>query len=290
MKDFENYLHRRSYRTNTVRGIRNNVTYFINWCLETGVLSDKATYTDLLNYMQWSQAKGNAKHTINAKILAIKHYYNYLMEENEREDNPAMELRIRNQVKRVPSNLLSQAELETMHQNFSSAGLVGKRNKIVLGLMIYQGLHMGEIRALEVMDLKLEEGKIYVPQSARSNSRTLKLEAQQILHLQNYILQIRPLILSVAEKQSNKLFVSTGKGHQLANSMDKMMRSIKKHYPQVKDAKQIRASIITDWLKKYNIREVQYLCGHRYVSSTEHYRTDKMESLQEQLEKLHPIK
>jgi len=31
------------------------------------------------------------------------------------------------------------------------------------------------------------------------------------------------------------------------------------------------------------------MAGHRYVSSTERYRGDKLESLQEQLEKLHPI-
>jgi integrase/recombinase XerD len=53
---------------------------------------------------------------------------------------------------------------------------------------------------------------------------------------------------------------------------------------------QIRASTITNWLKHYNLREVQYMAGHKYVSSTERYRMDTLEDLQKELEKYHPLK
>jgi len=53
---------------------------------------------------------------------------------------------------------------------------------------------------------------------------------------------------------------------------------------------QIRASVITNWLHHYNLREVQYMAGHRFVSSTERYRTDNLEDLQKELEKYHPLK
>jgi len=57
----------------------------------------------------------------------------------------------------------------------------------------------------------------------------------------------------------------------------------------VKDAKQIRASVITHWLKTHNIREVQVMAGHRYISSTERYVQDNLENLHEMIETLHPI-
>ena len=53
---------------------------------------------------------------------------------------------------------------------------------------------------------------------------------------------------------------------------------------------QIRARTITGWLKHYNLREVQYMAGHKYVSSTERYRMDILEDLQKELEKNHPLK
>jgi integrase/recombinase XerD len=53
---------------------------------------------------------------------------------------------------------------------------------------------------------------------------------------------------------------------------------------------EIRASVITNWLQHYNLREVQYMAGHKFVSSTERYRTDNLEDLQKELEKYHPLK
>ncbi len=57
----------------------------------------------------------------------------------------------------------------------------------------------------------------------------------------------------------------------------------------VLNAKQIRASVITKWLKNYNIREVQYLAGHRYISSTESYLQNDVEGLNEEVQQYHPL-
>jgi integrase/recombinase XerD len=65
---------------------------------------------------------------------------------------------------------------------------------------------------------------------------------------------------------------------------------INRYEPRLKSMAQIRASVITNWLKHYNLREVQYMAGHKYVSSTERYRTDNLEDLQKELEKYHPLK
>ncbi|MDB2520732.1 hypothetical protein N9X09_00715 [Flavobacteriaceae bacterium] len=57
----------------------------------------------------------------------------------------------------------------------------------------------------------------------------------------------------------------------------------------VKNSLQIRASVISNWLKNYNIREVQYMARHRNISSSERYLQDDLESLQEKIESLHPV-
>jgi site-specific recombinase XerD len=53
--------------------------------------------------------------------------------------------------------------------------------------------------------------------------------------------------------------------------------------------KQIQASVITYWLKEYNLRQVQYFAGHKYVSSAERYQLNHLDNLQKRLEKLHPL-
>jgi integrase/recombinase XerD len=53
--------------------------------------------------------------------------------------------------------------------------------------------------------------------------------------------------------------------------------------------KQIRTSVIVNWLKQYNLRKVQYLAGHRYISSTERYQQDDLESLHKTINIYHPF-
>lgn len=289
LKELETYLHARGFRLNTVRGVSDSISRFMDWCSSESIQADKAVYNDVLRYIEYCQEIGNSKQTVNQKITNLKHYYHFLMQQNQRIDNPASELRIRNTIRKIPHNLLSWEELESIYKQYPATGITGKRNKAMLGLMIYQGVTTAELGHIEVKDLKLGEGKIYVPAVGRCNSRLLKLESHQMMQLQTYLLNVRPVLLAITEKQTDKLFMSSGKGNRLSNSFTKMMGIVKKIQPKARDAKQIRASIITYWLKTNNIRQVQYLVGHRYVSSTEYYRTDKLESLQDQLEMLHPF-
>ena len=72
--------------------------------------------------------------------------------------------------------------------------------------------------------------------------------------------------------------------------MSRIKKMINRYELRLNKMAQIRASVITNWLQHYNLREVQYMAGHKYVSSTERYRTDNLENLQKELEKYHPLK
>ena len=289
IKHFEQWLNARGYKLDTVRGFVTGAAIFLKWCDDENLQPGAAVYTDVLAYINHCHAKGNAKHTINQKLNALKHFYNCSMEKGSRKDNPVAELRIRNTIRKQPHDLLSKEELKNIYTNYPATGITGKRNKAMLGLLIYQGITTAELATLETTDIKLEEGKIYVPSAARSNSRILSLEAQQVIQLQNYLMTVRPVLLAIAEKQTEKLFLSIGKSKRLSNSYSRMLNTMRKMNASVKDLKQVRASVITNWLKEHGIRQAQYMTGHKYVSSTERYRTDKLESLQEQLENLHPL-
>jgi integrase/recombinase XerD len=167
--------------------------------------------------------------------------------------------------------------------------LTGKRNKVILGLMVCQGLSSRELSNLNEKDLKLREGKIYVAGSRRSNERELKLEAHQMLELMEYSLKIRPELLKLSGKQSDKFFVSHGSSDRFTNIMQKLVKKLHGQNPKVKSAKQVRASVITYWLKVYNLREVQHMAGHRFVSSTEAYQINDLDGLTEDIGKFHPI-
>jgi integrase/recombinase XerD len=66
--------------------------------------------------------------------------------------------------------------------------------------------------------------------------------------------------------------------------------ALKKINPKIRDLRQLRQSVITEWLKTEDVRNVQYKAGHKHVSTTERYQTNNLEDLQEALNEHHPLK
>ncbi|WP_237214941.1 hypothetical protein [Salinivirga cyanobacteriivorans] len=130
----------------------------------------------------------------------------------------------------------------------------------------------------------MDKGKIYIPSTRRTNKRILELKPFQILPLHEYLLTERKSLNEDIE--GNYLFHKK----RLIRGMSRIKAMINRYEPRLKNIAQIRASVITNWLQHYNLREVQYMAGHKYVSSTERYRTDNLEDLQKELEKYHPLK
>lgn len=67
------------------------------------------------------------------------------------------------------------------------------------------------------------------------------------------------------------------------------MEEIRGLNPVVTNALHLRGSIILAWLKLYSKRQVQYMAGHKYTSSTEKYAVQEIEDLQEAMAKCHPF-
>ena len=74
----------------------------------------------------------------------------------------------------------------------------------------------------------------------------------------------------------------------LSNTYNKLLVVLKKQQPKLNNLSQIRASVISHWLKLYNKRKVQQMAGHRYVSSTEAYEQLNTEDLKVEVEKYFP--
>jgi len=52
----------------------------------------------------------------------------------------------------------------------------------------------------------------------------------------------------------------------------------------------IMQSVISYWLTKHNLRTVQFMAGHRYVSSTEWYKRIDIQELRREVSLYHPLK
>lgn len=305
MEQFSEWLIIKGFTSNTVRGLIKTVNYFLNWIDEQNITVENVSYNDVLAYVNYKKKKGNKPSTLFIIIKALKHFYGFLQSEHQLNGNPASNVQIKGIKRRTLQEILTPLELEDIYKNFNAEKriyekgkivppqanneLARKRNKIILGLIIYQGLRTEELGRLELQDLQLREGKINIQGSNRTEGRLMKLEAQQVYDLMDYTHVIRKQILAATNKQSNKVFISVGASLDFRSIMQKFVKSVQAINKKVKDIKHIRTSVITNWLKVHNLRKAQYMAGHRYVSSTEAYKVNNIEELQDDIKKYHPI-
>ncbi|MFN7690376.1 MAG: tyrosine-type recombinase/integrase [Bacteroidota bacterium] len=304
LEKFREWLTIKGFTSNTVQGLNKTVTHFLNWIEPQNIEPENVSYNDVLAYINYKRKQGNKPRTLILIVNALNHFYRFLQSEYQLNENPASNVQIKGIKRKVLQEILTPEELETIYKTFPTeikiaAGracppqtnneLARRRNKIILGLIIYQGIRTEELAKLELQDLQLREGKINIQGGKRTEGRLLKLEAHQIYDLMDYVHTIRKQILEATKKESNKVFISVGTSLNFANIMQKLVKSIQEKNKKIKDIKHIRTSVITNWLKIHNLRKVQYMAGHRYVSSTEAYQINNIEELQDDIKKYHPI-
>jgi len=303
LNTFKNYLLSKGYSTETTNSYHRGLLQYIVWTETQKIEAEQSTYNEVISYVQYLKNKGLQQRSIQQSVNSLKHYFKWLIKRQLRNDNPTSNVNIKGIKRRKLYNVLSKQELEKLYNDFKNieseslakpartyrSVLAGKRNEIIVSLLVYQGLNSKELGRLKVTDLKLREGKIYAERTRNSNERHLKLEAHQILDLMEYQLRTREEILKETKKQTDLLFTSFGKSTKFHNIIHKLLPQLKKLNRNIESVNQIRTSVITAWLKSYNLREVQYMAGHRYVSSTEAYLINDLQDLQEDINKYHPI-
>lgn len=261
-----------------------------------GITAEELTYGNLLKYAKYLQAeKKYERASTNNELRAVKLYYDYLIAKGKLMENPAEDMAIRGKRIKVISNLLSEEELEDLYYSYDIEHYdtffkaTKLRDKVVLGLMVFQGVTGIELYHLQEEYIQLNKGKIDIPSTRRSNSRTLKLQPGQIIELMTYLNETRPYLAQKITTNNNEQLIY-GSLNQLHTITGRIIKNLKKYNRKVSSYGQLRSSIIVNWLSRYNLRQVQYLARHRYISSTEKYVQDDLENLNEIVNNFHPLK
>jgi site-specific recombinase XerD len=295
LQQFENYLlQQQKYRQSTIIGHLQNINRFLEWMQTNGIEeAENISYNDLLEYVQYEKQRNIITASINLRLTSIGKYFDCLKEQGSITRNPARTIRVKGALKKVVEQPLKYPDLEKLYNDYKvlerdvpnhikeKSALAHQRNIIITGLLIWQGLHSGELEKLEVNHINLNQGIIYIPSTARGNSRELKLSTQQILTLHTYIHGgTRDNLKPKAEE------LLPGNLNNTISALSKELQGIN---PQIKNALHIRASVILHWLRQHNKRQVQYMAGHKYIGSTETYEVQELETLTDQLTKHHPF-
>ena len=293
IENFKTHLkEQKSYTEKTAKHSIYCINQYLQWLEEEKLLIKKVNFKDLLNYIGHLQNQEASKSKINHQLRTISQYNEFLGIKDIAKD-----VRLRG-IKKENNNFLSEEELNQIYQNFISKNKKGHylhSDKIMVGMLIYQALEEKDILRLELENIDLEKGKIYVKGGLKAKkSRTLDLQAFQILPLKNYIDNHRKAYhknhAEVPPLGVRGLFYpNCDKPHRLHDQFKIIAKALKEasNLPKIGILRQSR---IVLWIKKYGLRKAQYLGGFRAINAVERYQQEDITDLQDYIKAHHPLK
>jgi len=286
LNKFEKYiLIELGYLYKTFTGYRNSIINYLEWLTDNGIKPKKVTLDQLYDFITYRKQKGDAERTIAGFRTVLKHFNQAI----GMKDNPALLIHLAECHRPIPTNIIDAEFMDAVYRDTSANTLVQKRDRCILGMMLFMGLQRTELASLQLEHLDLENARLYVPESPSTNERYIPLHPKQMHHLSNYIYVLRKKLLQYFRKETNQLFFSSGTGNDLNGALNRMLKRIKLECHYVRDFKQLRQSRMVMWVKEHGLREAQYLGGYKYVTSVQRYDFKNLDSLQKLLDFHHPM-
>lgn len=226
-------------------------------------------------------------------ISGLRSFFNYLIFENYRKDNPVEQIEAPRLGRKLPDtlstkdidNLIAAIDLT---REFNGVR-IGERDKVMLETLYSCGLRVSELTNLKISDLFFEEGFIKVTGKG-NKQRFVPINQSSQKMIERYIAEVRSQI-DTQPQFKDTLFLNN-RGRQLTRAM--VFTIIKNLAKDVNLKKNIsphtfRHSFATHLLENgADLRAIQLMLGHESITTTEIYMHLDRSHLKEVLTKFHP--
>ncbi|MEB8347109.1 tyrosine recombinase XerD [Flavobacteriaceae bacterium KMM 6898] len=292
LKDFQNYLKiERGLSKNSIQNYCLDVQKLVLF-LETNSIQEKPIVIGRETVQQfiYEIAKVVNPRSQARIISGLKSFFNYLVFEDYRSDNP-MDLIESPKVGRKLPDTLSEVEINALIEAIDLSKEEGERNRAILETLYGCGLRVTELINLRISDLYFEEDFIKV---------TGKGDKQRFVPISNinkkYINIYRKekrVHLNIQKGHEDILFLNR-RGKQLTRAM--VFTIIKQLAEKIKLNKTIsphtfRHSFASHLLGNgADLRAIQQMLGHESITTTEIYVHLDRTKLSEVLNEFHPRK
>ena len=290
IKDFANYLKiERGLQHNTVVNYQLDVEklqqYLDDFKIEVSPLkiSVEAIREFIYDFSKSANARSQAR-----LISGLKSFFDYLVFEDLREDNPMALIEAPKIGRKLPDTL-SLKEIDQLLDAIDLSSAQGQRNKAIIELLYGCGLRVSELVNLRISDLYFEESFINVVGKG-DKQRFVPISDYTIKYIELYQKHIRNH-QQIAAGHEDILFLNR-RGKQLSRAMIfTMIRTLanKANIQKKISPHTFRHSFATHLLENgADLRAIQQMLGHESITTTEVYMHLNQSHLRETIEKFHP--
>ncbi len=221
-------------------------------------------------------------------ISGLRNFFDYLIFEDYRKDNPTSLLEAPKTGRKLPDTL-STKEIDTIIAQIDLSTPEGERNKAMLETLYSCGLRVTELITLQLSDLFFNEGFIRVIGKG-NKQRFVPINEITVKIINNYTALIR-LHIKTQKGFEDTLFLNR-RGKQITRNMVFMIikdLALKSGINKKVSPHTFRHSFATHLLENgADLRAIQQMLGHESITTTEIYMHVDKSFLKEVVEKFHP--
>lgn len=288
--DYKNYLRiERGLSDNTISNYSRDLTKLTKFLDENTITKSPLTISkeDIQQFVY--QTAKEVQPRSQARIISgLKGFFNYLIFEDYRTDNPTDLIESPKIGRKLPDTL-SEEEIDALIAAIDLSHPQGERNRAMLECLYACGLRVSELISLQLSDLYFDEGFISV---------TGKGDKQRFVpistHTQKYINVYRKEVRvhdNPKPEYTNTLFLNR-RGRQLTRAMVFTIikdLAVKAGIKKVISPHTFRHSFATHLLQNgADLRSIQQMLGHESITTTEIYMHVDRSQLSDVLHKFHP--
>ena len=292
IKDYQSYLRiERGLSKNTIENYGFDIERLCLFLEQNKIdVSPLKISDETLQQFIYSVAKEVNPRSQARIISGLKSFFNYLIFEDYRNDNPLELIESPKTGRKLPDTL-SVDEIDALIAAIDLSSNEGERNRAILETLYGCGLRVSELTTLKISDLYFDEGFIKITGKG-NKERFVPIGKLTKKYIEIYKDEVRP-DLNIKKGHEDTLFLNR-RGNQLTRAM--IFTIIKDLAVRIGLHKKIsphtlRHSFATHLLENgADLRSIQLMLGHESITTTEIYVHLDRSFLKEVMHSFHPRK
>jgi integrase/recombinase XerD len=290
MEDHFEWMLVTGYSADTVRARRQALRKFIAWADERGLDDPREItrpmlerYQRFLYYYRKPGSSSDGKDageplTIGMQyqyLAPLKTWFRWLSREHHILANPAADLDLPRQPKRLPRSVPSVQEVEAILAEAEPETAQGLRDRALLEVLYATGLRRMELAGAAVYDVDIGRGILWVRHGKGGRERVVPLGERARAWLDKYLTEARPQLLGAQDVQGRTALFVNDYGEPA--HADFISGKVKRYMAfagveKVGSAHLLRHACATHMLEGgADIRFIQEMLGHANLQTTEIY-------------------
>ncbi len=282
----------RSFSTNSLASYAYDIKKFQKFQLRSQTSILQSTRQQIESFLKEEFDLGLSSATRARRLSSIKQFFKFLLDENLRQDNPAIKIKLSNKRRSLPK-LLSVAEINKVlktAESFGKNSYLRARNYALFELLYSTGMRVSELLSVPLASL-LGNPDMLLIRGKGDHERLVPVSDKAKLAIKSWLTERNKI---EKNKKSKFLFPSKSRNGHLNREvffrLVKQIALLSNLDPALISPHSIRHAFASHLLENgADLRVIQSFLGHSDISTTEIYTHVIDDKLKELVKKHHPL-